>query len=170
MLVEPYAIVDKNDKFLYGLYCTKSSLHESNVLHRGVHVFIETFGGGFVLQKKAKGSENEGKLSSAVSGHVRSGENYMDAAIRETKEEVGLSVDDDDLNFVLKLEASIDTGNEFVMLYSLLIDPSYETLDPNPEELDELITMPRTMVEEDVRKNSEIYSAVFRILFAKFIE
>ena len=170
MLVEPYAIVDRNDTFIYGLYCTKASLHESNILHRGVHVFIETFGGGFVLQKKANGSENEGKWSSAVSGHVRSGEHYIDAAIRETKEEVGISVDDDDLNFVLKLNASRDTGNEFVMLYSLLIDPSYETLYPNPEELDELLTMPRAMVEEDVVKNNEIYSAVFRILFAKFIK
>lgn len=159
-----YPIVDEDDKLLYNLVCTKEALHKSGKPHRSVHIFIETYKGGFVLQRKSANSENGGKLSSAVSGHVHGGETYAVAAIREMEEEIGIKTDEGELTELAKCKPCKETANEFVVLFSYLMDPDKEILKPNPDELDELIVLPRTEVEKDVQASPEKYSPAFRLL------
>ncbi len=167
-MIELFSVVDDKDIHSYAV-ASKELLHKGGRLHRAVHVFIEVFGGGFVIQKKAAHTENAGKWSSAVSGHVRAGEAYHAAAVRETEEELGLKISDKDLIKVGKMHPSEATGNEFVVLYSYLLDPEKESISIGCDEVDELITCPINDMVKDVAYNGDKYSPAFVILLDLFL-
>lgn len=68
----------------------KKVIHARGVRHRDVHVWITN--GHDVLQQQrcADKSIMPGEWDISVGGHVRAGESYRDAAVRETHEELGL--------------------------------------------------------------------------------
>jgi isopentenyldiphosphate isomerase len=165
-----YQLVDKNDKPQWGI-SGKAALHSLETMyHRSSHVFIEIFGGKFILQKKAALTENDGLWSSAVSGHVELGESYRDTAIREAKEELGLTIPEGELDSVFAISPIHykETNREFVTLFTYLLDPSKERIYMNEEELDGVAIMPRKNLEKDIKNNNDRYSPVFVILFDIF--
>ena len=166
--IESFPVVDENDRVLYPVY-SKKELHSGNRKHRSIHIFIETFGRGFVLQLKGKDSENAGKWSSGVSGHVGYGEDYEDAAIREADEELGLEIDKKDLIRILKMDACEETGNEFVVLFTYLMDINIESIRPKTEEIEKALIVPLAEVMRDTTKNINDYSPVFIELLEKWI-
>lgn len=62
--------------------------HEKKLRHRVVGVFVFDSDNQLYLQKDGK----YGKRDLSVGGHVHLGESYADAAVRETEEELGLSI------------------------------------------------------------------------------
>jgi len=168
-IIEAFPVVDENDRVKFAVY-SKEALHSNNYKHRSVHLFIETFGGGFVLQLKGKNSENAGKWSSAVSGHVNYGEDYEEAVIRETKEELGLEMDKKDLTRILKIDACKETNNEFVVLFTYLMDINVESIKPDPYEIESVIITPLKDVIKDTNKNLDNYSPAFIRLFDEWID
>lgn len=169
---EYYSIVDYQDKFVFNT-SGKKALHDGEMMHRGVHLFIErpaskNISAGFVMQLKNKTTENGETWSSAVSGHVLAGETYRNAAIREAKEELGISIDPSELAEVLKLKASKYTGFEFVTLFSYILG-STDRLDPNPDELDGIAIHKISDIEKRIVDKPVIFSPVFIRLFNKFL-
>lgn len=57
-------------------------------------IFIENSEGKFLIQKTSK---EKGDVFSTTGGHVDSGETPLDTIIRETKEEIGVSIDSDEI-------------------------------------------------------------------------
>lgn len=167
-MVESFSIVDRKDKHLLVVY-GKDQLHKNGGYHRSVHVLVEVFGGLFILQKKAKGTENEGRWSSAVSGHVRYTENYEAAAIREMEEELGIKADRKDLNKIAKIGPSKKTGNEFVTIFTYLLDPENEKLKLDPKEVDEVVISKLMDVIGDVEIHIDEYSPAFIEVFNTFL-
>lgn len=163
-----FPIVDKDDKLLYNLMSSKEQMHTNGSMHRAVHIFVETFKGGFVLQKKAQKTENGGLWSSAVSGHVQGGETYLQAATREMKEELGLKIDEGEFHELFKCRACKETANEIVTVFSYLMDPDKEVIKPSADEISETLITPRSWVEKDVQEFPEKYSPAFRFLFTFF--
>jgi len=168
-MTEAFPVVDENDRVLYPVY-SKKALHNSKLKHRSVHIFIETFGRGFVLQLKGENSENAGKWSSAVSGHVEYGEDYKDAAIREAKEELGLEINNEELVRILKVNACEETGNEFVVLFTYLMNKDTESIKPNQEEVEKVLIVPLADVIRDTNKNVGDYSPAFMKLLYGWID
>lgn len=168
MNMEPFSIVDSNDEHLRTVF-GKYNLHISGGYHRAVHIFVEVFGGWFILQKKAAETENGGKWSSSVSGHVRCDESYEEAAIRELDEEIGLKVKKDDLQKVMKIPPSDKNTNEFVTLFTYLMDPDQEDLKLDANEVDEVIIGKLADIIGDVEKHKNEYSPAFVDLFNKFL-
>lgn len=168
-ITEAFPVVDENDKVMYPVY-SKEALHNSKLRHRSTHIFIETFGRGFVLQLKGEKSENAGKWSSAVSGHVEYGEDYKDAAIREAKEELGLEINEKELEYVLKINACEETNNEFVVLFTYLMNKSIESIKPDQEEVDKVLIVPLADVIRDTNKNTTDYSPAFIRLLDEWID
>jgi isopentenyldiphosphate isomerase len=166
---ESFAVVNGKDEQLHAAF-SKKELHESKLLHRGVHVFIEVFGGRFVLQRKANkpGIENAGTWSSAVSGHVRFNESYESAAIRESMEELHLLLNPSDMRKILKDFPTEENGFEFVTLFSYLLDPK-EEFPRISEEVEEIVVVPLDLLIKDITNNRKKYSPVFVSLFNKFL-
>ena len=70
----------------------KAEAHRSGAWHRAVHVWI-LGGDRILLQRRALAKENwPGMWDVSVAGHVGAGESAVDAAIREAREELGLSI------------------------------------------------------------------------------
>jgi 16S rRNA (adenine1518-N6/adenine1519-N6)-dimethyltransferase len=68
------------------------------------------------LQKRSRLKDSSpGLWDSSASGHLNVAETYHDAAVREVFEELGISRD---VDFISIIEASENTGWEFVHLYS----------------------------------------------------
>ena len=88
-------IVDDTDHVIGS--AMKSAAHRDGSLHRGVHLWI-TGGLKIMFQKRSSKKEFLPDLFDvACAGHVKSGEDYKDAIIREAKEELGISVKKNDL-------------------------------------------------------------------------
>lgn len=69
----------------------RSIVHQQGLLHRGVHVFLFNERGEMLIQKRSADRANSPSLwDCSVSEHVKGGENYLDAAIRGLKEELGV--------------------------------------------------------------------------------
>jgi 16S rRNA (adenine1518-N6/adenine1519-N6)-dimethyltransferase len=106
-------VVDEMDRILR--YAYRSQVHGDNLRHRAVHILIFNDAGEVYLQKRSRWKDRHPLLwDSSAAGHVRAGEGYDEAAQRELQEELGINVP---LEKVLKLSASIRTGQEFIWLY-----------------------------------------------------
>ena len=82
-------IVDENGEPT-GQVVDKKTIHAQGLPHRDTHVWI-TNGRDFLQQQRNMDkSIMPGAWDISVGGHVAAGESYLDAAVRETEEELGL--------------------------------------------------------------------------------
>jgi isopentenyldiphosphate isomerase len=75
-----------------GEQLAKSEIHDRGLWHRDVHVWVTD--GTHMLQQQRSLDKKimPGAWDVSVGGHVGAGETYLDAAIRETEEELGLDL------------------------------------------------------------------------------
>lgn len=81
-----------------GKTCLKSEAHQLGLYHQTIHVWFYTDDHQILLQKRASVKEvfpNHWDVS--VAGHIGSKEKIEEAAIRETKEEIGFEIKEGDL-------------------------------------------------------------------------
>ena len=110
---ELFAVVDEKDQVTGA--ATRSEVHGNNLLHRAVHIFIFNSAGEVLLQKRSRWKDRHPNLwDSSAAGHVGAGEDYDATAVRELKEELGIT---SSLTRIAKLGASAETGHEFIWLY-----------------------------------------------------
>ncbi|MEI6711578.1 MAG: NUDIX domain-containing protein [bacterium] len=82
-------IINLNDQIIG--QDTKENIYLEKHMHRIVHIFIKDSSGRQLLQLRSiKSSYLPLHWSTAVGGHVQSGESYEDAARREMTEEIGI--------------------------------------------------------------------------------
>lgn len=90
--VELLDIVDPVTGEPTGVQLGKATIHAEGLPHRDVHVWL-TDGEYFVEQQRRWDKKiMPGAWDISVGGHVGAGESYLDAAIRETGEELGLAL------------------------------------------------------------------------------
>lgn len=110
----------------------RSQVHAQGLLHRAVHVLVFNSRGDVFLQKRSmKKDRQPGVWDSSCSGHVDSGEDYDQTAVRELREEIGLTLDSPP-NRVFKLDACPETDAEFVWVYRCHSDGPFRL---NPDEI-----------------------------------
>ena len=138
-------VVDENDIVIESR--TRGEIHRLGLMHRAVHVLVFNQAGHLFLQKRSMSKdESPGKWDCSAAGHVDSGENYLDCAIRELQEELGI-VPTADLVPLFKLQAREDTGMEHCWVYQITHDGPMilqeEEIDEGrwlaPHELDRLV-------------------------------
>ncbi len=109
----------------------RSEIHQRQLRHRSVHVFLFNSRGELFLQKRARTKDEfPGCYDSSAAGHVSPGESYLAAAQRELKEELGIKAA---LQTIAEISASQETGWEFVTFYSAVSDMH---VNPSPIEID----------------------------------
>jgi len=93
-------IYDESNEPL-GFRKMKSEAHREGLWHRASHVWIYNKRGEILLQLRAKSKElNPLKWDISAAGHISLGEEPIAAALRETKEELGLSIEANSLTFL----------------------------------------------------------------------
>ena len=107
----------------------RSVVHREGLLHRAIHLLVRRPDGAIFLQRRSmKKDSAPGKWAASVSGHVDAGEDYLQAALRESWEEIGLdlAVEPEEL---ARIDACSQTGMEFVRVYLARGDEPFR-LDP----------------------------------------
>ena len=99
-----------------------------------VHLYIYNNNGDFLLQKRSKSKKSLPGIWSVTCGAVSSGENSMQAGIRETKEEVGIELKEELLQFV----ARIKRRRSFIDIYFVKADFSLDECVLQKEEVEEI--------------------------------
>ena len=151
-----------------GKTCQKSVVHKKGLFHATVHIWFYTSKGKILLQQRAASKAIYPLLwDVSVAGHVNSGESLLTAAIREVKEEIGITIGENDLKKigVMKSFQSYKSGiidNEFHTVFISKLDEDIKNLNAQKEEVEALkIVSPSTFKEllEDSEHNSHFVTS-----------
>lgn len=123
-------MVDAHDRVLQRL--SRAEVHARGLRHRAAHVLVTDPGGRVFVQRRAWWKECQpGLWDTSAAGHLSAGEDYATAAARELEEELGLRPAAP-LQVLCRLEASADTGFEFVAVFLAVADSEPQ---PDPGEI-----------------------------------
>ena len=106
----------------------KQQAHEDGNFHRTVHVWIINDKNELLLQKRSatkKTHPNCWDISGA--GHIKAGETISDGTIRELKEELGVEIEEKDLQYITTIKSTKNPKNmEFQYVYLLRCNKKIE--------------------------------------------
>jgi isopentenyl-diphosphate delta-isomerase type 1 len=145
---------------------SRREIHARALRHRAVHIFVLNPAGELFVQKRADGKDTfPGCYDSSASGHLDSGESYDAAAVRELREELGLTVPAGHLRKHFQIAACAETGWEFVWVYSAVGDyrPAI-----NPAELQAGEFWPLAQIKQRIATDSGQFAPSFRLVFQEF--
>lgn len=161
MIKEIFDVVNFSDQVIGAK--TRIVVHKHNLLHRAVHIMVSTFPSMWILQKRSGSKDIDPFLwTSSCSGHVDSGEKYIDAAVRECKEELGIVVKKESLIEIFRASPCEETGNEFVRFYLLKYEKKIKL---KADEILQIADYSIDQIEQSMRTNPEIFSGSFIHLF-----
>lgn len=117
---ELYDVLDEQGKVVGT--ATRARVHsDPELIHRAVHVWLWRSDARLLLQKRVRQKDVEpGKWDTSVGGHVDAGEDYLTAALREMKEELG--VEGVPLEHVHDFKYRSDSESENVRTYQCFYD------------------------------------------------
>jgi isopentenyldiphosphate isomerase len=131
MSEEIFDVVNERDEVID--HRPRSEVHRLGLMHRATHVLVFNVRGQVFLQKRSMSKDRQpGLWDSSASGHLDTGETYDACAVRELREEIGLSIPEP-LQRLFKLPASADTDQEHVWVYRCSAEGPF-TL--HPEEIE----------------------------------
>ena len=132
MTKEIFDIVDENDQIIG--QATRDQVHGNpGLMHRVVHILVFNSQNELYLQKRGIHKDVQpGKWDTSVGGHVDKGESYIDAAVREMEEELGII--GANLTYLYKYRLRNDYESEYVSSYHCLWDGAITT---NNDEIEE---------------------------------
>ena len=154
--------VDKEDNILG--YEEKEECHRGRgILHRAFSIFIFNSSGRLLLQKRSASKPLWPLFwSNSVCSHPRKGEDYLEAAHRRLKEEIGLETP---VHFLFKFQyhasfKAIGSENELCAVY---IGKSDEPVDIDPREIAGCRYIDPEELEKDFRTCPHVYTPWFKL-------
>ena len=158
-----FDVVDENDSVVGNK--PRSAVHAEGLRHRAVHVLVFNEEGEVFIQKRSQNKDTwPGAWDSSCSGHVDSGEDYEEAAIRELREELDWRPEGK-LEFLFKLSPCEATGQEFIKVYRTAGSGPFR-LNPDEIDLGEWADIPNLLkrVEYTPYKFSSAFALVLRTM------
>ena len=127
-------VFDEDNNYL-GYSLDRSEVHNKNLWHHHVSAWIMNFGGKVLLQKRALiKKKNPGKWAK-TGGHVDAGETPLEAIKREVYEEIGLLLNDDELEKVEIFKSVLDDDHYYSYGYILFTNLKEEEFKLQKEEV-----------------------------------
>jgi isopentenyl-diphosphate delta-isomerase len=159
-------IVDESDTVIGR--APRHRIHAEGHYHRSSHIMLFNSRDQVFVQLRSMNKDNgAGLWDSSAAGHVDSGESYLDCAVRELHEELGIVVTPQTLELVGRLEPDEGNGFEFSNVFTLcseqhLVLQAEEVDDGRwltPKELDQWI-------QERRADFTQVFLAVWKIVCA----
>lgn len=123
----------------------RSEVHAKGLWHKAIHVWLINDRGELLIQRRSPLKENHpNQWDIPAAGHLTAGQEETEAAIRETKEELGIDVSEDNLELIgnVKQESASNGGKyinkEINNIYLVHTDKEIEQMTMQPEEVAEL--------------------------------
>ncbi|GAA3652233.1 NUDIX hydrolase [Flavivirga jejuensis] len=135
----------------------KSLVHQKGLYHNTAHIWFYTKSGDILIsQRSAKKTICPLLWDVSVAGHVDTGETIKQAAVRETKEEIGISISENDLQNigVYKCLQTYENGiidNEFHNTFICELKVTISELTPQEEEVEALKLVSFTSFESLIK-------------------
>jgi len=112
---------------------SRREVHRLGLKHRAVHIIVTNAKGDIFMQKRSLSKDSSpGLWDTSAAGHVDSGEDYDTCAIRELREEIGLSITQPPRR-LFYIKACEETGQEFVWVYHTVAEGPFVL---HPEEIE----------------------------------
>ncbi len=126
-----------------GKIALKSEAHKNGWYHNTIHLWLYTTKGEILLQQRShKKSIHPLLWDVSVAGHIDAGESFIDAALRETKEEISLTLKPKNLQKIGTFLHETNYGkvqdNEFHQVYIAELKVQFDTLTPQEDEVEAL--------------------------------
>jgi Isopentenyldiphosphate isomerase len=162
MAEEIFDIVNERDEVIDRK--PRREVHARGLWHRAVHVLVFNARGEIFLQKRSMMKDTaKGLRDSSSSGHVDSGEDYDACAVRELREEIGLSVAQTPQR-LFKIDACKETGWEFCWVYRCESEGPF-VLHPDEIETGDWFTPER--VSRWVVERPQDFASAFRLIWSR---
>lgn len=116
----------------------RSHIREQDDFFFIVHVWIQDSNGAYLIQKRSKDDDFRPYLWATTMGIVASGETSSLAAIKEVREELGLSLEKDDLHLVARYKTRSSYANHFTDVFLVKKDVKIEDLRLEPSEVEQV--------------------------------
>ena len=145
---EMLELVDKNGN-VQGI-ARRSDVHgDPSLIHRVVHILVFDKKGRLLLQKRSMSKDvAPGKWDTSVGGHVNPGEDILEAAKREMKEELGVA--DCRLNYLYSYVYSNHIESELVSTFSCEYSGKFRF---NKDEIDEIEFWDLDKIRDNLGRN-----------------
>ena len=167
-----FDVVDASDNVVASM--PRSAVHAQGLMHRASHIIVfngvggdcgnagaDALGRKILLQKRSPEKDLYPNLyTTSCSGHVDSGEDYDTAAVREMREETGVSISAADLLRIGKISPCAETGNEFTFVYVLNL-PETARFVPQPEEVAALEWVCERDFRDMIARSPELFTPSF---------
>lgn len=166
MPAELFDLIDENDRVIGRE--TRTVVHQRGLWHRGVHVLLFDRDGRLLVQQRSgKKSQSPLTLDCSVSEHVKSGEEYYDAARRGLFEELGL--EGVGLQPLVKFKMNYGPkDNEISVIYKGIADPDQIRFDH--EEIECVDTYSLEELGTLLEQKPGMFSYWFKQIFKWFME
>ena len=177
-------IVDANG-IPTGQTALKSEIHKNGWYHNTIHLWLYTEDGKILLQQRSHKKTICPLLwDVSVAGHIDADETFIQAAIRETKEEIGLKLNEEQLTKIgTRLhESTYNNGEikdfEFHQVYIAKLKVNLEELVPQDNEVEALKLVSfnefKSLLKQSetnshfIASNTNYYQFVLETIKAKF--
>lgn len=173
---EYFDILDQNGK-ITGEKKLRSDVHRDGDWHKAIHIWIINQNGEILLQRRcATKDSNPNMLDISCAGHLSSGDNSLDGALRELKEELNIDIQRSELVYIKTLKRSSRytttfINNEFDDLYILRTTLKIDDMKFQKEEISEIFYVPYHKFKEMVKNKQPdllMHTEEFEILFNMF--
>ncbi len=163
---ELVAIVDENDKVVGA--DTRDNVHKKGLLHREIAVMVFNSKGEMLLQKR----KDNGRYSFSAGGHFSASENCLQAAMRETKEEIGIELKESKLKEIAKLRRDVSRdglrNNVFLRIFEARKDFRIRDFKIDKSEVESIKFFSIEQIEKMISYNPESFGRGFRKMFEMF--
>lgn len=156
-MIEWLDIVDEGDMVIGR--APRTRIHAEGRYHRSSHIVLFNSKDQVFVQLRSMNKDNgAGLWDSSAAGHVDSGESYLDCAVRELHEELGISIVPSALEQVGKLEPEEHNGYEFSTIYTVR---SEQRLVLQAEEIDDGLWVTQQELEKWIQERGAEFTQSF---------
>lgn len=145
---------------------TRSRVHKQQLMHRATHIILCDSENRVFLQLRSKSKDtNPGLWDTSAAGHVDAGEAYLACAVRELHEELGVTLEPQDLTQVGQMSPSAQNGFEFVRIYLARSDQAV-TLEPG--EIDDGKWLSEAQLAAWLTEEPDAFTDTFKIIWQHY--